>query len=202
MFTIETSWDDGCIEDFRIADLLRKYELPGIFYIPNQKTTLTEKQIVELSKDFRIGGHTVNHPHDIKLLSNLQIEYEVKENKKTLEQMIGKEVDSFCYPRGRYNDIVKDIVKSAGYKNARTTKVLLTKQPEDLFEMETTIHVYRERVEYNGRNWLELSKELLHNACITDGYFHLWGHGWEVQKQGLWDELEELLSLMYEYNCK
>jgi hypothetical protein len=27
----------------------------------------------------------------------------------------------------------------------------------------------------------------------TGGYFHLWGHSWEIEEQNLWDKLEAIL---------
>src|SRR5438477_127046 len=38
---LTTSWDDGHVLDFKVADLLSKYDLTGTFYIPrNAPTTL------------------------------------------------------------------------------------------------------------------------------------------------------------------
>ena len=43
----QTSWDDGSIFDFKIYDLLKKYKLPGIFYIPTFNE-LSESEILRL----------------------------------------------------------------------------------------------------------------------------------------------------------
>ena len=56
----ETSWDDGVESDFRMADLLEKYQLPGIFFIPTI-TELKEEDIKRLSQRFDIGGHSTSH---------------------------------------------------------------------------------------------------------------------------------------------
>ncbi len=51
-----------------------------------------------------------------------------------LEDMIKKPVNWFCYPRGRYNDLVLSNVVEAGYKYARTTLVGNFKNPKIILE--------------------------------------------------------------------
>ena len=195
---IISSWDDGSKEDFRIAGLLKKYKLSGIFFIPNA-TELTESQIKELSVDFEIGGHTIHHPSDIKLLSIHDQAKEISVNKQWLERIIDKKIDWFCYPRGRYNDDTIKLVKASGFKYARTTLVTHIEPADDSYKTHTTIHVYPERAEYGGRNWLEVAKELFDRAKrIENSVYHVWGHGWECSKYNLWDELEELFKYMKE----
>lgn len=199
MLKICTSWDDGCIFDNRIAMLLEKYELPGIFYIPNisklkKEQSLSVEEIKDLSEKFEIGGHTFSHPMDLKELDEKMLHIEIGQNKKWLESIIGKEIYSFCYPRGRYNEQVIEALIDLNFKEARTTVVLNTDLPQDNFRIATTIHAYPERLEYHGRNWLELAKEQFDMAKNKDGYYHIWGHSLEVEKFGLWDDLENLFK--------
>lgn len=59
---------------------------------------LTWKEVRELhSKGICIGSHTVTHP-ELKLLSNAEIEYEIRQSKQTIEDKIGHPVKSFSYP--------------------------------------------------------------------------------------------------------
>lgn len=194
-----TSWDDGCVFDNKIVALLEKYNLPGIFYIPNncqlaEEQSLDSLEIKELSKKFEIGGHTFSHPMDMKLLDEVMLEIEIGQNKRWLERLIDKEITSFCYPRGRYNEQVIEKLIDLDFKEARTTLVLNTDVPQDNFRTAPTIHVYPNRQEYEGRNWLQLAKEKFDEAKKKDGYYHVWGHSWEVEKFGLWKELEELFK--------
>lgn len=193
---IITSWDDGREQDLRLAELLRKYMIPAIFYIPSN-CDLNQKEILSIAKDFQIGGHTVNHSPDMKLLNEEQTRYEVEDNRKWLRELTKQEVTSFCYPRGRFNDMTKRVVEEAGYTEARTTKVLYVERNiEDRFETNTAIHVYPNRTEYEGKSWLELAKQLYYKAGEVEGVFHLWGHSWEVDKFGLWEELEEFFKFI------
>lgn len=189
---IISSWDDGKIEDLQIIELLKKYQLSGIFFLSNVGLELSIKQIKEISKDFEIGGHTVSHPPDLKLLSERQLREEIKVNKVFLEEIIGKELKWFCYPKGRYNQLAIDILKECGYKYARTTLVGNTDFSKDDYRITTSVHVYPHRKEYEGQNWLDYAKKQFDIAKEKKGVFHVWGHGWEVERYSLWKELEEL----------
>lgn len=69
------------------------------------------------SAGMRIGSHTSSH----RLLSKLQrsdIYSELNESKISLEQILGKTIDEFCYPYGgadSYNQDVKDILSELKY---------------------------------------------------------------------------------------
>lgn len=175
----------------RLAGLLRQYGLPATFYIPNC-CELSEDQIIELGRDFGIGGHTVSHYQDLKSLSDAMIYCEVMDNKTWLEDLVGRDIDRFCYPRGRYNDRVKDIVKICGFKSARTTIVLRTGS-DDPFQTDTTIHVFQRR-EYGGRSWIEVAKEWAQKASEAGGIFHIWGHSKELDRFSEWERLEEFFK--------
>ena len=55
------------------------------------------------------GAHTVNHP----ILANMplqQAQWEITQSKKDIEKEIGKEVNIFSYPNGRFRDYTPKIV--------------------------------------------------------------------------------------------
>lgn len=184
----ETSWDDGCIADMEIARLLKKYKLPGVFFVPIDRE-LDWSKVKEIAKDFEIGSHTITHPANIKMLDDEHLEMEVTKSKRMLEAVFNKQIRKFCYPRGRYDDRVIEAVKQAGYESARTTEVLWTDRKFDPFKKPTTIHAFQ-RKEYQGRSWTVWVYELFDKALQEDGYFHLWGHGWEINKDNDWEALE------------
>ena len=195
---IVTSWDDGAKEDVRIAELLRKYELPGIFFIANVTNQLTEAEIRAIADDFELGGHTMSHPHDIKLLKPWEAEEDIRYNKDWLEDIGQKELEWFCYPRGRYNGETIDAVKNCGFTKARTTIVNEITLGDDMFRIPTAIHAYRHRKEYRGRDWVHHAIQLYDLAKNTqNSYYHIWGHSWEIEQQGSWSELERLLAHIY-----
>ncbi len=200
---IEVSVDDGHLLDLRVASLLDKYGLPGIFFIPTKAMRqLSEEQIKELSTRHEIGGHTENHPMDLKALPHPVLKSEIESNKQWLEGITGKDVTAFCYPRGRFNEAVKKTVQDAGFTWARTTKIFCLEKPTDMFEVDTAIHFFPGRSEYDGdTNLLKMVSDGLQLASsMPNGFFHLWLHSKEIEEHHLWEELEESLALMGEYN--
>lgn len=199
---ILASFDDGGALDLEIAALMTKYDIPTTFYIPvlwrkvnalKQRHSINENQLRVISDLHQIGGHTISHPM-LTSLKNEDAQYEIAEGKIQLEELIGKEVTSFCYPRGRYNDTIKLMVEAAGFKDARTTKVGWIHQPEDPFETHTTVHVGYDRDEYDGKTWLNYAIEKYWEAKVSGDYYHIWGHGFEMEQGGNLGKLELLLK--------
>ncbi|RYY06946.1 MAG: polysaccharide deacetylase, partial [Sphingobacteriaceae bacterium] len=129
MKIITTSWDDGFPKDFKLAELLDKYSLPGTFYIPKnnaEHAVMDEKSIVELGKRFEIGGHTLNH---VRLYSNRSaafLEDEITGCFNWITDLTTCQPVSFCFPGGVFSDTAIDAVYHAGFKVLRTTELLST----------------------------------------------------------------------------
>ena len=171
---IITSWDDGKQHDKYLHALLQQYDIPAIFYIPSINRDLSDDQIRTIAHTSEIGGHTVNHtilrgPHPDIVFA------EVNDCKERMEEIIGRKITSFCYPRGRYDDVVKQTVRDAGFTEARTTTVLHNKRNTDPFELHTTCHVYP-RKEYGKKKWHQIAVWQLNEVCDIESdanYFHL-----------------------------
>ena len=196
---IITSWDDGHKLDMKVGELLIKYELmDSIFFIPTIPNQLSIDDIKELSCYFEIGGHTTSHVPDMKKLTNMEAHHEILDNKDWLEDIIGTELEWFCYPRGRYNYKTIEVVKASGYKYARTTWVGHNQNDNDPYRIHPTVHVHRSRKEYGHKNWLAYAIEQYTIAKNKENsYYHIWGHSWEIEEQQLWGELEQLFKHIY-----
>lgn len=84
---------------------------------------MSAAQVRELADaGFEIGSHTVNHPH-LTSVSDDMLAQELSDSKRALEDLIGREVSSFSYPYGDYDDRVREAVIAAGYTNAVSTKL-------------------------------------------------------------------------------
>lgn len=202
MLTIDLSFDDGSSWDLRLAGILSDHDLTATFYIPSQWETyllsrrippLTLNEINIIARDHEIGSHGVYH----NLLTRVPLDeadYEIKASR--LEWDIrGITTTKFCYPRGYYNQDIKDLVKAAGYESARTTRVGELRPASDPFETGTTVHVGIERKEY-GTDWLTyaLAKldEAVERSAKEDIVYHAWGHGWEIEKFDQWNDFAVL----------
>ena len=47
-------------------------------------------------------------------------------------------------------------------------------------------------------SWVELGKALFDLVLCEGGVWHLYGHSWEIEEKGLWDELKEMLDYVAE----
>lgn len=158
---ITTSWDDGHKSDLRLTKLLNQYELKGTFYIPKTcfLKSLTDIEIKQLDQVHEIGAHDFNHDHltqlDLKELKN-----QISGARKYLEDLLGKRIKMFSYPRGEYNQQVKEIVMENGFFGARTVKEFCFEKPSDFFEMETTLHIYPFPFRKRDKNHYHLTRFL------------------------------------------
>ena len=221
---VTTSWDDGDRADLKLAEDLRSRGIGGTFYIPitpyRGRQALDHANLRFLSSTgFEIGAHGFSH----RLLRGLAAEElarEVDPCKPTLEDIVGAEVRMFCYPCGRYDSNVVRALKQAGYCGARTVRMLATRLKFNPFEMPTTLQIFphprstylrnvvrASKVEglqvYLAQrkslgNWVELGKRLFDSVLQNGGIWHLYGHSWEIEERGLWEDLGKILD----YVCK
>lgn len=210
---VTTSWDDGHILDLKLARLLKKYSIKGTFYIPprnrefSQNDLLTDRQIIRLSKDFEIGGHTLTHPVLIKI-SLHDAEREITDGKQYLEKLTGKKIISFSYPCGKHNLNIQNLVKKSGFLYARTVERHKFSFPENLYASPTSIHTQKQYQDsfkiarfsrwkpirfLKNMDWGNLAKGTFDSLDGT-GVYHLWGHSWIVDNKNEWGKLESVLS--------
>jgi peptidoglycan-N-acetylglucosamine deacetylase len=225
---LTTSWDDGHALDLRVADLLDKYGYRGTFYIAQNYVTprLSDSDLRELATRHEIGAHTLTHPK-LSQIPLAQAQAEIVGSKQWLEDVLGREVTAFCYPRGDYNEAVKGLVRGAGFHMARTVEAYRIDAPADPFAMPTSVQVYPfPRRPIQAKNplrkfeplrkllphvvalrlrpfallrWERVAIGILERAIETNGVWHLWGHSWEVEQYGMWQHLESVLKLAKVY---
>lgn len=220
---VTTSWDDGHPLDLRIAEMLKKYGLKGTFYIPvrnDEHPVMDKKELLDLASEFEIGGHTVNHV-DLTTLSAKKAHEEIIDGKKILEDIIGREMVIFAYPRGHYNRQIKEQVKMAGFRGARSASWFHVEYPDDLYCIHPTIHVYpHSALVHIGHLIKELNIEILKDYLLFErgmsdlksltarwlekivcdgGILHIWGHSWEIEEMGLWEDLEVIISYISQF---
>ena len=195
--TVTTSWDDGHVQDERLAKTLARHNVHGTFYIAPynreipEHERLSDARVLELSKQFEIGAHTMTHPHLTKVPLDAARD-EILGSKKHLERVTGKEVKSFCYPAGYYNDDIREIVKDAGFTAARTVQQG-SRRIQDPLLMPTTVHAYNHWWHF-GMPWDELAILSFDATLREGGVFHLWGHSWEINLFAHWEKLERVLA--------
>lgn len=82
---------------------------------------------------FTVGSHTMDHPILTGLLPG-EIEFEVRESQKLLEQRLSQPIDYFCYPNGAYHQDVLTAVRRY-YRGAVTTLPGIIGEASDLHQL-------------------------------------------------------------------
>jgi peptidoglycan/xylan/chitin deacetylase (PgdA/CDA1 family) len=129
------TFDDG-FRDFHEAALpaLRKYSFPATLFIVSgfidgcstwlrpegeeNRKMLAWSQILEIDQaGIECGPHSHTHA-DLDIVPLETAKKEITLSKEILEQKLGHEVTTFCYPYGHYDSRVRELVKQAGFHAA------------------------------------------------------------------------------------
>lgn len=217
---VTTSWDDGDARDLKISEFLLERGLRGTFYVPlrpfRNMSALTDADTRDMiAAGLEIGAHGVDHEimSDLSADETLQVATKCK---CVLEDRLGTDVSMFCYPRGRYNRQTIRCLQKAGYRGARTTRMVNTRPGFRAFEMPTSSQAYPHTpVRYlrnmaRGRNlggifdyftnlrsendWVQLGMKLFDRVLEQGGIWHIYGHSWEIDELGLWTGLKYILD--------
>jgi len=134
------TFDDGSETDIlEAAPLLREMGFPAIFYIVagfvSQKGYLSSIQLRELADmGFEIGSHSMTHAF-LTDLPEEQLHEELAGSKMRIEQIIGKSVDHFSCPGGRWNKEIANLAREAGYRSMATSRVGVNSHLTDHFQL-------------------------------------------------------------------
>lgn len=220
---VTTSWDDGDPDDLRVAAALTERGLSGTFYLCRSfdgTPRLTPGDIGSLAAmpGIEIGSHTLTHP-DLRQLSRIDLREELVGSKQWLEDLVGRDVEAFCYPRGLQNRRVRRATADAGYTFARTTRSTAWTLPQNPYLVPTTMQLYphrrstqvrhavKERDVVGLRNLLTLRGwstnpgDLVRSLATAarhagGGVLHIWGHSWELRDEALWARFHEVLDVL------
>jgi hypothetical protein len=206
--------------DLRIADLLNKYSLRGTFYIPGkaERAVMSPAEIRTIARSFELGAHTVHHVV-LPEASDAVARREIFDSKKWIEDIAGKSCRAFCFPGGKFRGRHLRLLKEAGFQSVRTVELLSRKsfrEENGIRVLPTTLQVFphtpaayvrnlTKRFSFAGignllrtyrSSWSRMAGALLDYISQHGGLFHLWGHSWEIEEQGLWSEVEDLFRMI------
>jgi|SRR5208283_5169691 len=148
------TFDDGYTDFHRHAfPVLNRYGFSATVFLPTAyigesplkfkgRDCLTWSEVQELRKHgISFGSHTVTHPQ-LHELSAHDIEKEIANSKKMIEEKTGHAVDSFAYPYAfpqtepEFKTMVRDSLRRAGYQNGVCTIVGRANHRSDPFFVE------------------------------------------------------------------
>lgn len=215
---VTTSWDDGHPTDLRLAELLDRLGLAGTFYVPvrnPERPVSPPREIQQLGQRFEIGAHTISHRRLVGLDAS-EMHAEIAGGREVLEDLLGRQVTAFCYPGGKFSRRVRTEVERAGFVVARTTMGFRHDWAVDRLLLPTSVQAFPHPVgthvrhalkegNWSGagnclihaavprRDWARVAVRLLGEAVRKHGWWHLWGHSWEIEALDAWDDLASVL---------
>jgi peptidoglycan/xylan/chitin deacetylase (PgdA/CDA1 family) len=137
---IVITFDDGCGSDLRVAaPLLEKRGFSATFYITlgflGRRGYMLPQHVRELADlGFEIGCHSLTHSY-LSDLDEAGLRHEIADAKTQLENIVGRPVDHFSCPGGRWNPRVASIAKEAGYSSVATSRIGVNGSRSDPFSL-------------------------------------------------------------------
>ncbi|MEX6519012.1 polysaccharide deacetylase family protein [Fusobacterium animalis] len=175
------TFDDGYKDNYDLAfPILKEFNFKATIFLMGsltynewdvkaggeRKFSLMSVEMIKEMQDYGIefGAHTFNHPK-LNTLSNEEIEHQIVDVKKPLEEKIGKEIITFAYPYGILNDYAKKMAKKAGYTFALATDSGSVCLSDDLYQIRriaifpnTNLFSFKRKVAGNY-NFIKIKRE-------------------------------------------
>jgi peptidoglycan/xylan/chitin deacetylase (PgdA/CDA1 family) len=125
--SVAITFDDGCETDLTAAaPIVQESGCHATFYVTagfmNKPGYMSAAQLRQLSSyGFEIGCHSMTHAY-LSDLGPAELRHELLDARSKLEDAIGKKVEHFSCPGGRYNERTLDVAKQAGYRSLATSR--------------------------------------------------------------------------------
>ncbi len=159
---VSITFDDGYLSQLNASRILDSYGFSGTFYIISGLSSfdgiplMNQSQIAGLqARGHEVGGHSLTHKRPSEITEE-EFRQEVVEDRKALEEM-GFNVSSFAYPHGEGIGW-SDIVKNAGYKNARSIAWGVNPLPVRNYDELSSITITHNNLPAL-RNYLDMAKQ-------------------------------------------
>lgn len=103
------------------------------FFSPRPKKKLLEAAgIREVSeRGMEVGAHSMSHPA-LPTLDTAAVDTEVSESRRVLSEVLGEEVEGFCYPYGELDEVSCQAVRRARYTYACAVNMRVERTIYDL----------------------------------------------------------------------
>lgn len=149
---VALTFDDGFLDFYKQAEpVLHQHSLPATVFLATgwcgktnswlgQPSWVEPQPLMDWSKVAKLsqrgiefGGHSVSHPA-LTDIPGTQMENEVADCQKAIEEHTGTTAKLFCYPYGKWNDSVRRAVKQH-YDGACSTAAGVLDANSDVFSL-------------------------------------------------------------------
>lgn len=137
---VAVTFDDGCETDLLVAaPVLKDLGFGGTFYVTSgflgRPGYLSHTQLRELADSgFEIGCHSKTHPY-LTALDSAGLDRELVEAKWEIEQILGRSIEHFSCPGGRWDGRALEVAQRAGYHTVATSRIQANTKSTNLFEL-------------------------------------------------------------------
>ncbi|MBQ3562935.1 MAG: polysaccharide deacetylase family protein [Clostridia bacterium] len=201
------SYDDGCPEDVRLANLFTKYGLKGTFNMnvaKNSTNGITIEQVKEhiLDKGHEVAVHGYNHRANgvISVVDGIR---DVLECRLNLEKTYGKIIRGMAYPdtgihtfaNGTTYEKVKQYLTELGIVYSRTLG-----EDSNSFAVPDDWHCWKPTCHHDHGSvfkWIDefFALDLSANIYLprrAPRIFYIWGHSFEFERKNNWEQIEKI----------
>ena len=173
---VVVTFDDGCETDLLVAaPILQEAAFGATFYVTagflGRLGYMDAAQLRELSaRGFEIGCHSMSHAY-LNDLDEAGKRYEILDAKTKLEDILGKPVEHFSCPGGRWDVATQVVAREAGYQSVANSHAQINTDATDPFALgrvavqrDTGLAVFQQIC--RGQNlWRMQLQEQLRNAA-------------------------------------
>lgn len=204
------SFDDGVTQDKRLIEILNKYGLKATFNLNsailgtngelnrNDHIVRHDKnhanEVAKIYKGHEVAVHTLAHPN-LTELSDDGVIWQVEEDRKLLESLVGYRVRSMAYPCGGVNN---DERVASVIRNNTKIEFARTITSSDNFDIPDNLLRYNPTVYYIEKEKLfSLGEKFLNLKTDKPQVLYVWGHSYEMDAEYIsWQEFEEFCKMI------
>ena len=150
------TFDDGCrcFREHAVPELERRGMAATVFAVTDRvggqnswdlelgerlEHLMTAEELTDVgARGFEVGSHTQSHA-DLTKSGPQQLEREILASKEKLSALVGKSVETFCYPYARFSPAAVAVVRKAGYLGAVSVYGQSGASQNDLFALPRTV---------------------------------------------------------------
>ena len=214
MMKVVQCWDDGVVNDIRVAELLRKYNAKATFNLnpglmtPERRPTgwlglgdpgwsfhgycagkIGLNELRDVLDGFEVASHCWKHESAGTIPDDEFLKCAM-DARKYLEDVFQKECHGFAWPNGTFTPSTCDLLLEAGFEYGRTTRNV---DDACAYEHPMALH--------SNCHFMDRAFISKYNAAKAAGckFFYFWGHSYEMlEYDKLWEQYELKIKMISE----